>query len=182
VVDTGVGWTWQRSGQAGKRERKGVRAGNTGWPLWEGALQQTMIVFTAVRTTSQNVCISYFCHGCYMSHPSHSHLFNHSDNINSVKRTNYDVSHCVIFSILLLFLLCQIQIFSSHLFSNILRPTLTSHWDQHLGNKCRSQVVSTPALQLRGPRFKSRPGDWIFYDVSWFSSVPPGNCWDSTLN
>jgi hypothetical protein len=33
----------------------------------------------------------------------------------------------------------------------------------------------------RIPHFKSRPGDKLSWGLSWFSSVPPGECWDSTL-
>jgi hypothetical protein len=44
------------------------------------------------------------------------------------------------------------------------------------------RVVNSPASYLGGPRFKFRPGDrlsWLRF--SWFSSVPPGKCRDSTL-
>jgi hypothetical protein len=46
---------------------------------------------------------------------------------------------------------------------------------------CR--VLNTAVSYSGGPWFKPRPGDrlsWLKF--SWFSSVTPGKCWDSTLN
>jgi hypothetical protein len=44
------------------------------------------------------------------------------------------------------------------------------------------QAVNTPASYSSGPRFKSRPGDRLSWQVLLcFTSVPPGECQDSTL-
>lgn len=41
-----------------------------------------------------------------------------------------------------------------------------------------SAVVSAPACYLGGPGFRYCFRERLF----WFSSYPPGKCWDSTLN
>jgi hypothetical protein len=44
------------------------------------------------------------------------------------------------------------------------------------------RVVNTPASYSERPRFKSRVRDRLSWQrFSWFSSVHPGKCWDSTL-
>jgi len=43
-------------------------------------------------------------------------------------------------------------------------------------------VVSNLASNSIGTWSESRPRDRLFWETCWwFSSVPPGNCWDSTL-
>jgi hypothetical protein len=46
----------------------------------------------------------------------------------------------------------------------------------------RSKVVTTLALYLGNPGFRSRLADRLFWLKTWFSSVPPANYRDSTLS
>jgi hypothetical protein len=45
------------------------------------------------------------------------------------------------------------------------------------------RIVNTPSSCSGGPGLKSRPGDRLSWSsfFSWFSSVPPGECGDSTI-
>jgi hypothetical protein len=50
------------------------------------------------------------------------------------------------------------------------------------GTQCRGRDVNTPAPYWGGPasNLGSQTG-WHNWGFSWYSSVPPGECWDSSL-
>lgn len=54
--------------------------------------------------------------------------------------------------------------------------TMLLEWKHCHGIECHGCVVSTSALYLGDPGFKSQPGDHLFWlNFSWFSSVPLHN-------
>jgi hypothetical protein len=63
------------------------------------------------KSSKQNfVCISHVYHACYMSHASYPSWFDHPNNIWSCTRYEF---HRVIFSILVLLYICEVQVLSS---------------------------------------------------------------------